>query len=138
MQSYEPMHYAVQSAVNNDYDAFWEKEIETRKKNYYPPFSRMARLLFTSHQELTAKNEAESAVDIIKRHMESFEATSVTVSPAPIERISDKFRWHVVVKYDPVDEAAHAALHEAVDEVLDNNEFSLVQVAVDLSPVSLL
>ena len=138
VQSYEPMHYAVQSAVNNDYDAFWEKEIETRKKNYYPPFSRMARLLFTSHQELTAKNEAESAVDIIKRHMESFEATSVTVSPAPIERISDKFRWHVVVKYDPVDEAAHAALHEAVDEVLDNNEFSLVQVAVDLSPVSLL
>ncbi len=138
IQSYEPEHYAVQSAMNNDYESFWKREIEQRKKGYYPPFCKIARLLFTSSDERAASAEATNGAQIIKRYMEEYSDTVVTVSPAPIERLHDKFRWHTVVKYSPSDDSAHHALHSAVNEILDENEFSLVRVAVDFSPVSLL
>lgn len=138
IQSYEPEHYAVQSAVNNDYEEFWNKEIELRKQGYYPPFCRMLRLLFTSHEQQNAYAEASNAVGFIKKYMEEYEDTVITVSPAPIEKLHDKYRYHVVVKYSSTNNEAHSKLHSAVREILDNNEFSIVQVAVDFSPTSLL
>lgn len=138
IQSYEPSHYAVQTAVNNDYDAFWQKEIAMRKNNYYPPFCRILRLLFTSHEQQSAFAEATNAAQLIKKHMESYKDTVVTVSSAPIEKLHDKFRSHVVVRYSSTDDTAHDRLHFAVREILDNNEFSVVRIAVDFSPASLL
>lgn len=138
IQSYEPEHYAVQAAVNNNYDAFWQKETEMRKKNYYPPFCRLLRLLFTSHEQQSASAEATNAARLIENYMEEYKDTVVTVSSAPIERLHDKYRSHVVVRYSSTDNTAHDRLHSAVREILDNNEFSVVQIAVDFSPASLL
>lgn len=138
IQSYEPNHYAVQTAVNNDYDAFWQKEIEVRKNNYYPPFCRILRLLFTSHEQQSAFAEATNAAQLVKKYMEEYKDTVVTVSSAPIERLHDKYRSHVVVRYNSTSIDAHDRLHLAVKEILDNNEFSVVHIAVDFSPASLL
>ncbi|MBE5818971.1 MAG: primosomal protein N', partial [Clostridiales bacterium] len=138
VQSYQPEHYAVTNAVANDYDGFWQREIEARKDGYYPPFSRVLRLLFTSAELQSAKAEAENAADIIKKYMADHIDTDVLVSQAPIERLHDKYRWHVVVKYSTANDDAHETLHSAVDEILDMNEFSVVRVAVDFAPVSLL
>lgn len=138
IQSYEPDHYAVQSAVNNDYDAFWQKEIDIRKNGYYPPFCRMLRLLFTSYEQQSAFAEATNAAQLIKKYMEDHNDTVVTVSSAPIEKLHDKYRCHVVVKYSSTSSEAHDKLHSAVNEILDNNEYSIVRIAVDFSPASLL
>ena len=96
------------------------------------------RLLFTSAEPQSAKVEATNAADTVKKYMQDFTDTDVMVSAAPIERLHDKYRWHVVVKYSTTNDDAHEALHSAVDEILDMNEFSVVRIAVDFAPVSLL
>ena len=138
IQSYEPEHYAVTSAAANDYESFYEKELAVRKKNNYPPFCRILRLLFTSSDNDAAQREAKNAAEIIKNAMCNFPDTQIMVSPAPIERLHDKFRWHVVVKYNCNSQVAHEELHNAVKVILDENEFSAVHIAVDFSPSSLM
>ena len=96
------------------------------------------RLLFTSSDNDAAQREAKNAAEIIKNAMCNFPDTQIMVSPAPIERLHDKFRWHVVVKYNCNSEDAHEELHNAVKVILDENEFSAVHIAVDFSPSSLM
>ena len=106
---------------------------------YYPPFSRILRLLFSSADEAAAQQEAQTAAELLKERLHAFEdSTHILLSPAPIERIHDKYRWHVIAKYSPKDPKPHMLLHQAVNEILEHNDFARVRLAVDFSPSALL
>jgi primosomal protein N' (replication factor Y) (superfamily II helicase) len=45
IETYYPEHYAIQHAVNQDYNAFYEREIHFRKMMHYPPFIALANVL---------------------------------------------------------------------------------------------
>lgn len=138
IQSYEPEHYAVTAAAANDYEDFYNKELAVRKKMNYPPFCRILRLIFTSSDESAAQTEAKNASNTLKTAMADFKDTEVMTAPAPIERLHDKFRWHIVVKYSSCSREAHEQLHKAVETVLDGNEFATIRISVDFSPTSLM
>lgn len=138
IQSYEPEHYAVTTAAANDYEHFYEQELAVREKMNYPPFCRILRLLFVSANESAAMTEAKNAANTIRQAMADFPNTEIMVAAAPIERMYDKFRWHIVVKYDKSSQTAHDQLHNAVDAILDENEFAAVRISVDFSPASLM
>ena len=48
IQTYMPEHYAIRAAAAQDYRAFYRMEFDRRKKDLYPPFTMMARLLCTA------------------------------------------------------------------------------------------
>jgi primosomal protein N' (replication factor Y) (superfamily II helicase) len=45
IETYYPEHYAIQHAVDQDYGAFFEREIHFRKVMHYPPFIALANVL---------------------------------------------------------------------------------------------
>ncbi len=52
MQTINPDHYAVRLAAAQDYEAFYEKELQFRRVMHYPPFTAMANMLVrTAKQE---------------------------------------------------------------------------------------
>jgi primosomal protein N' (replication factor Y) len=48
-----PDHYAIQCAAEQDYEKFYEKEIQFRRAMRYPPFAAMANLLVRSERRRT-------------------------------------------------------------------------------------
>ncbi len=46
LQSYLPEHYAIQAAAHHDYESFYRQEIAYRQEQRYPPFRRLARIVF--------------------------------------------------------------------------------------------
>ena len=100
VQSYLPEHYAVQTAVKNDYDGFYDQELEQRKEAFYPPFAFLIDLKFSSSSkkdvEQEAKKVAESILQSIKAN--KIEALVLGPSPSPIAMINKKFRYHVLIK----------------------------------------
>ncbi|UCC67151.1 MAG: primosomal protein N', partial [Armatimonadota bacterium] len=40
IQTYRPDHYSVEAAAEQDYEAFYEREMEARRELSYPPFSQ--------------------------------------------------------------------------------------------------
>ena len=44
-------HYAIKYGCEQDYFAFYEKEIEARKEFAYPPFSKLFRMVLRSKEE---------------------------------------------------------------------------------------
>ena len=51
IQTINPDHYAVRLAAAQDYQAFYEKELNFRRMMHYPPFSAMANVLVRSEKQ---------------------------------------------------------------------------------------
>ena len=103
LQTYDPEHYAIETASRQDYRAFYEAEMVRRKRALYPPYTLIARLLYEADREEDAQSAAESAM----RQMEAFlerraylrkYVVSLRVMPCPVKRIKGKSRWQVTLK----------------------------------------
>ena len=103
IQTRVPNHHAVQCAVNHDYARFVADEITGRVTPAYPPFVRLANVVFSGTVELTVAKLAESGAEWIRQLIAQRALTGLTVvgpAPCPIERIKNRWRWHVLVKAD--------------------------------------
>lgn len=56
IQSYDPSHYSIQSAVKHDYEGFYEQEIMYRALMDYPPVSNLLTVTVSSKHEPLAND----------------------------------------------------------------------------------
>lgn len=100
VQSYLPEHFAIQKAIKNDLDGFYEQEIEDRKDAFYPPFAILADIKTSSSSKKTALAEAKQIcsilIDIIKK--EKMDVVVLGPVSSPIEVVNNKFRFHALIK----------------------------------------
>ena len=145
IQTYNPDHYSVTCAVSHDYESFAKKELEYRKQLYYPPYGRLARILLSSEKDEDVK-EASIAVakklrDVVSSHAgtlrpggHKMRVEVLGPAPAPITRIKDKYRWHLIVR---------ANILEDLQTVLKDFESGSkkskkVRIIIDVDPFMLL
>ena len=102
VQTYLPDHYAVQTAAGQDYAAFYATEMEYRRAQGNPPFSRLVRLLYDGHSDRqTAFNEAQQLAWSLRRTAREWDMRGVDViGPAPTypPRVRNAWRWHLLVR----------------------------------------
>ncbi len=101
VQSYTPEHYAVLAAAKHDYPAFYEQEIEFRRQQGDPPFSRLARLVYMHTNAALCKKEAERAYNVLEQEKDYQELSDTTLlgpSPSFIQRVRGKYRWQIIVR----------------------------------------
>lgn len=110
IQTYQPEHYAIQAAARHDYRTFQAQELEFRHQLGYPPFKRLARVLFRYGSEGKAQAEAERALRVIYDtiHREQLTVTQV-IGPAPsfFHKVNDVYRWQILVKGSDPARALH-------------------------------
>jgi len=126
LQTYQPEHYAIQAAAAHDYQAFFEQELRHRRELGYPPFRRLARLLYRNASERKAQSEAQHMARQLAGRIARAEVKADLIGPVPcfFRRVRGDYRWQVVVRAaDPV-----AVLPQPVPEGW----------VVDVDPVSLL
>ena len=102
VQTYLPDHYAIQAAAGQDYAAFYATEMEHRRAQGNPPFSRLVRLLYDGHSDRrTAQNEAQQLAGRLRRTVREWDMQSVDViGPAPTypPRIRNAWRWQLLIR----------------------------------------
>jgi primosomal protein N' (replication factor Y) len=101
LQTYQPNHYAVAAASRHDYAGFYGREITYRREMGYPPFRRMARLVFRYTSETQARAEAERAAEMIRERIARMRMTGTElIGPAPcfFRKIDNYYRWHLIVR----------------------------------------
>ena len=97
IQTFNPAHYAIQTAKNQDYGEFFSREIRFRESLFYPPFCRIARLVFRGEDSEEIREQAARAGSFLHEHCP--EGTSV-LGPTlcPISRIKKNHRIHIIIK----------------------------------------
>ncbi|MTV47632.1 primosomal protein N' [Heliobacillus mobilis] len=100
LQTYCPEHYCLQAVQNHNYEGFFQREIEIRQQLGYPPFSRLARILFTGTEDSLVRMVADTWTEIIREHARK---SSIPLdiwgpAPAPVAKVEDKYRWMLTVR----------------------------------------
>ncbi|MBM7867007.1 primosomal protein N' [Heliobacterium gestii] len=106
LQTYCPEHYCLQAVQFHDYEGFFRREIELRQQLSYPPFARLARVLFSGPEEplvrLAADTWAEILRDLavaqaqIRVDTEGFDVWGP--APAPVAKVENRFRWLLTLR----------------------------------------
>ena len=102
VQTYLPDHYAIQAAEGQDYAKFYGLEMERRRAQGNPPFSRLVRLLYEGHfDKRKALNEAQRFAGRLRQTTREWDMRGVDViGPAPTypPRIRNAWRWQVLIR----------------------------------------
>jgi len=101
IQTYTPEHYSVQMASRHDYDGFYEKELAFRREHGYPPFARLAKLVYVHSNQKRCQEEAEKLHRILSNKIARLGLPGADlIGPAPcfFGRLRGKYRWQIVVR----------------------------------------
>jgi primosomal protein N' (replication factor Y) len=103
IQTYHPDLALVRAAAQHDYAAFYTDELQSRLSGRYPPFKRLARLVFAGSGAERAQREAERVAESLRLHVARLGEPGVeVVGPAPCFylRVGGQFRWHILLRAD--------------------------------------
>jgi len=142
LQTFNPDHFCISTAKQQDYQAFYEREITFRKALDYPPFSRLIQILVTGRdKELTAQwatllgETCRTLQSRSKRLLRDIQRLGPVA--APLARLQKQYRWQLLLKGK-----APASLHALTRSLMDSAEARLpksgIKVVVDVDPVDML
>lgn len=103
IQTYQPEHYSIIHAANQDYESFYEEEILYRRMLRYPPVGNMLAVLVFSKDEQQGMEVAQALCDVAKEYVQRdvplLERTIVIgPTPAGISKMNDVYRFMFYVK----------------------------------------
>jgi len=142
LQTYNPEHFCISAARNQDFKAFYQQELSFRQALGYPPFSRMIQLKISGKDP----HETEKHAQILGDHCRALKTShlahyrSVEIM-GPIEasltRIAGRYRWQILLKGSDT-----GALHQFINQLTAHSHTAFthrrVQVAIDVDPVFLM
>jgi primosomal protein N' (replication factor Y) len=139
IQTRAPSHHAVRCAVTHDYHAFVEQELAGRRFPAYPPNVRIANVVLSGTQEDATARLATRAAAWLHKLLAARPAPGITVigpAPCPVERVKQRWRWHVLIKAERPHELGRVAQY-LVERFEIPKQFGL-RMTVDRDPVALL
>ena len=103
VQTFNPDHYVIQTAVNHDFNLFFKKEKDLRQQLRYPPFSNLACLKFQGDDPAKAGAAVRELGSQLRRMLQSWPTRGKEIQllgpvAAPMARLKGKFRWQLLVK----------------------------------------
>jgi primosomal protein N' (replication factor Y) len=98
VQTSTPDHPAIRAAAAHDYEAFVRNELPVREALLYPPYGSIVRFVVRSLDDRAAADWTGHIADRLRAAAAGDAAIRILgPAPAPIERLRDRFRWHVQV-----------------------------------------
>ncbi|MCW8129239.1 MAG: primosomal protein N' [Planctomycetota bacterium] len=138
VQTYLPHDVSVKEARDHDYEGFCLNELRERQAFYYPPFSRLARVLVRGKDKEKALAAAKEAGVLLRAEAKKIEGRRIEVlgpSPAPIAMLDGAHRFHLMVKA-PDGETIAAVFNGAAAEAL--SKLKGAESVVDIDPLGML
>ncbi len=139
IQTSKESHPAIKYAVDHDAVSFLESEMEVRKINGWPPFSRVAALRFSGTDEKKVRlitEQIHSLAVETARNLKSGGVEIVGYSECPINKIKNRFRWHIIMKSESPSllRGVSKALKKEAERVMPPK----TKMVVDIDPVNFL
>ena len=139
IQTYNPEHYAVQTAKAQDYESFYEQEIMYRQLGFYPPVWNLLVVMCASEQEDRLDYTSKKLVGLLNRCIETNLSDQriqlVGPADATIARVNDVYRKVIYIKTKDYQNLVR--LKDSLEQYIkDNKEFQNVSVQFDFNPMS--
>jgi primosomal protein N' (replication factor Y) (superfamily II helicase) len=133
IQTLYPDHYSIQLACKQDYAAFYERELEFRRRMRYPP---LVALINTIVRGRTFAGAMDDAADVVQRMRDDADRHGLRIlgpAPAPLGKLRGEYRAQLLVKG-----SNRKRMREVLQAALASRPDIQRRVVVDVDPVSVL
>jgi primosomal protein N' (replication factor Y) len=134
VQTINPDHYAVRLAAQQDYAAFYAKELNFRRMMLYPPFSAMANVLVRSEKQEMAMRMSSELGLLLNPPPEKLKVMGPAEAPVP--RLKNEYRYQFLIK--AVSRKALNELLQAVRKYAADHKWGATALVVDVDPLTLM
>ena len=145
IQTYDPDHYAIQTAKEQDYEAFYDKEIEYRRLMNYPPVWNMLLIHVTSPDESECGSVAQRVHDTAAQmisHIENSQSPDdrhqiqlIGPADATIAKVNDIYRKVIYMKTS--DYAALISVKDGIEQAVKaDTAMKNANISFDFNPMS--
>ena len=131
IQSYNPNHYAIRFAKDQDYEGFYAYEMAIRRQLGYPPYYFTIGITLSHKKEEEVVKRAYEVMEILRSGL-SDACIILGPTPKPIARTHNLYHYQILIKYRLEDE-----LTSTLNQVLSltqERENSELRLSIDNEP----
>ena len=134
IQTYSPDHYAVRTAANQDYEAFYEEEIRYRTLMGYPPAENLLAVFVSCEDETLLETGCRYLRDYSQRAAGSSKVSVIGPASPGIEKIKDVYRRVIYIKAEEY--AALVGIKDRLEQYIEINPgFNNMKIQFDFNPM---
>ena len=100
IQTYSPEHPVIQAVRHHDYHSFITAELEPREALNYPPYGKLILLKLSGLDGDEVQNTAELIAQACTPMIEEQNGEILGPAPAMIMRVSRRYRWQILLKFN--------------------------------------
>lgn len=140
IQTYCPEHRVILCAARQDYEQFYETEIELRRALQCPPVAQIMTLTASAERErdaletlIAVKNRLEG---LMAGQFADFKYPVLGPAPAAVVRVKNRYRYHLTIRC-PDGKRRRALIGGVLREFSSNSKFRMVTLFADVNPMQL-
>jgi primosomal protein N' (replication factor Y) len=134
IQSFDPGNRVLQTACSQDYESFYETEIQLRFRFGYPPAVHLARVVVSGKDQRAVMGMSEEFAQRLGEVKPEDDASILGPAPAPFEKLEGNWRFHLILKGSKVSTLVRWLV--AVRRVIKPGKG--IKIDVDIDPLSML
>ncbi len=137
IQTFTPDHFSIRCASEQDYPAFYNREIRSRQSIGYPPATSMCCIVVRGRDPLRTGELAGDLGRLLRRLAPASGLRILGPVPAPLWKVKAWYRHQIILR-SPHRGRLHAFLRRALEEAATLPRFSPSALQVDVDPYHLL
>ena len=135
IQTYNPENFAIECSQKQNFDMFYETEIELRRQLKYPPFCDIISIGLTDIDEFKIKNVSNKIYNNLNNNIKAQNVMLQVYKPlpCPIDKIKNRYRWRIILK---------GKLNNKIIDIINNSIQDVgtktTRIIVDTNPTNLM
>ena len=132
IQTYQPEHYAITAAADQNYEKFYQYERLYRKMMHYPPFGQFMVVLLEHEDEFFVLETAQRLAEIMRTDQ------TIVLPPADAFRAKEKNCYRKVIYIKSNDVTILKTCREKAQKMITKDEqLRQMNIQFDINPVNL-
>ncbi len=142
IQTYNPDNFSIQYAKQQDYDIFYQTEIEFRKALKNPPFCDIMVIGIQAEKIEDLQTVSQMLYQKMKEQIRAENLPVILYSPipAPVDRIKNKIRWRMLLKCkyeDKIADFLRSKIEECEKEI-SPRMWEQTKITIELNPTNMM
>lgn len=137
-QTYNPEFFGLETAKKQDYESFYQTEIQSREDFDYPPFSKIIRIILSSKNQFRAERSSQEIAmrlnDIIEKRQLAEPLAVLGPCACVIEKLQEWYRFQILIK-NKLEEKGHRFVLNFLNQIKLPDD---IKLTVDVDPLDIL
>ena len=135
IQTYQPEHYSIVHAANQDYEGFYQEEIVYRELLQYPPAAHMLAILAVSGEEAQGSGVLGTFAGMVReRYGNDKSLYIIGPAQAAVARINDLYRHTLYLKHPDYERLVQ--IKDMLEAYGKEQDFRNLNIQFDFNPMN--